>query len=75
MARYIELIDKYRVEQSSDSDYNPPSYIWTDNTGKIVRCRDCRWWIAEPGECRKHHGMWLGDDYCSKGKKRHGSNS
>ena len=75
MARYIELIDKYRIEQGMEDHYNPPNYIWTDNTGEIVRCRDCEWWIAEPGECCKHHGMWFGDDYCSKGEKRHGSNS
>lgn len=41
MDEYIELIDKYRIVQSKDTDYNPPSYEWVDNTGKIVRCKDC----------------------------------
>lgn len=36
-----ELIDKYEVRQSTDTDYNPPSYIWIDNTGEIIRCMDC----------------------------------
>ena len=41
MAKYIELIDKYRIEQG-DGDYNPPSYMWVDNTGEIVRCGECK---------------------------------
>ena len=45
MAKYIELIDKYRIEQG-ESDYNPPSYVWVDNTGEIVRCRDCKHYNA-----------------------------
>lgn len=43
MAKYIELIDKYCIEQG-DGDYNPPSYVWADNTGEIVRCRECKYW-------------------------------
>lgn len=43
MAKYIELIDKYRIEQG-EGDYNPPSYHWVDNTGYIVRCRECKHW-------------------------------
>lgn len=43
MAKYIELIDKYRIEQG-EGDYNPPSYVWVDNTGEIVRCRECKWY-------------------------------
>lgn len=43
MAEYIELIDKYRITQSKDTDYNPPSYEWVDNTGEIVRCKDCKY--------------------------------
>ena len=39
--KYRELIDKYLVTQSENSDYDPPSYRWVDNTGEIVRCKDC----------------------------------
>lgn len=39
--KYRELIDKYIVTQSENSDYDPPSYRWVDNTGEIVRCEDC----------------------------------
>ena len=38
----IELIDKYEIHQS-DNDYNPPSYIWSDNTGELIRCKDCKY--------------------------------
>lgn len=79
MARYIELIDKYRVEQSQDdSDYNPPNYIWDDNTGEIVRCENCVNWKpffnqhycdADIISCPSP------DDYCSRGVKKDGSNS
>lgn len=38
----IELIDKYKVSQSDDGEYNPPSYTWIDNTGELIRCKDCK---------------------------------
>lgn len=41
MTKYIELIDKYEIRQSDSDEYNPPSYIWTDNTGELIRCKDC----------------------------------
>lgn len=51
MSKYIELIDKYRIEQRQPSemseygsDMNPPNYIWDDNTGEIVRCENCENW-------------------------------
>lgn len=40
----IELIDKYEVHQSEEGDYNPPSYIWRDNTGELIRCKDCKFY-------------------------------
>lgn len=78
MAEYIELIDKYLIVQSEDTDYNPPSYDWVDNTGKIVRCRDCVHY--EMGVCLKiyddgaaNKDAWQErkpDDYCSYGEDR-----
>ena len=43
MSRRIEMIEEYIVQQSDGTDYNPPSYIWTDNKGQLVRCKDCKW--------------------------------
>ena len=63
MAKYIELIDKYRIGQG-DCEYNPPSYVWVDNTGEIVRCRECRWGhLCVMGQ---HLGL---DGFCSKGER------
>lgn len=39
MAEYIELINKYLVTRG---DSGTPSYKWTDTTGEIVRCKDCK---------------------------------
>ena len=75
MARYIELIDKYRIEQSS-GDYNPPSYIWEDNTGEIVRCKDCKYcehWYADKGRCFLWHEDGIDvfeDGFCNYGGRR-----
>ena len=77
MAEYIELIDKYRIIQSEDTDYNPPSYEWVDNTGEIVRCKDCKnnyntcfnHGINEP-MCDFTDRKLREDDFCSYGEKR-----
>lgn len=74
MAEYIELIDKYLIVQSKDTDYNPPSYEWVDNTGEIVRCKDCKNADYAGMGC----GVWCDelehamqeDDFCSRGEKR-----
>lgn len=75
MAKYIELIDKYSVEQGS-GDYNPPSYHWVDNTGEIVRCGECRWYAPldrkRPFFCPVMDcatGV-MEDDFCSRGERR-----
>ncbi len=71
----IELIDKYIIKQSDDTEYNPPSYIWTDNTGEIVRCKDCK--HGEPFMENKircgstfDRQMMCPDDYCSYGARK-----
>lgn len=87
MSKYIELIDKYRIEQRQPSemseygsDMNPPNYIWTDNTGELVRCGDCEaykpfveWLDPNRLDCDKHIiDFPEPDDYCSRGERRHG---
>ena len=70
--KYIELIDKYRIVQSTDTDYNPPSYDWVDNTGEIVRCEYCgKADFAGMGRgtvyCMEFGRAMLETDYCSHG--------
>lgn len=89
MPKYIELIDKYRIEKSLESEfskYAPPDYIWTDNTGEIVRCEDCDNWdqdnrIRNSAPCSEWSDPEVGmtrytqnDDYCSKGEKKDADN-
>lgn len=82
MPKYIELIDKYRIDQSQEGSYNPPNYIWVDNIGEIIRCKDCDNWnpnrkrgVSAP--CDEwsdiEHGMTrytLEDDFCSYAERR-----
>lgn len=76
MAKYIELIDKYRIIQSKDTDYNPPSYEWVDNTGEIVRCGYCKHskpWYGDKSRCFfwNEDGIDVfNDGFCNYGKKR-----
>lgn len=71
MAEYVELIDKYRINfhDSPYSDYDPPSYEWVDNTGEIVRCKDC---VHKRSVCIKFLRPTQDDFYCAFGKRRGG---
>lgn len=71
----IELIDKYEVRQSTDDYYNPPSYIWIDNTGEIIRCKDCKHHFYDndgiPYCDNIDYGYgWKDEDYCSKAERK-----
>lgn len=76
MTEYIELIDKYRIIQSKDTDYNPPSLDWVDNTGEIIRCRNCKHskpWYGDKSRCFlwNKDGIDVFDDgFCNYGEKR-----
>lgn len=69
MAEYIELIDKYRVCRSVDSDL-PTSYTWVDNTGEIVRCGECKY--NDHGHCDEvMDGHGVDDDwFCKAGERK-----
>lgn len=72
MTKYIELIDKYEIRQSDSEEYNPPSYIWRDNTGEIIRCKDCKHWDESFYYCRviANNIDWKADDYCSLAERK-----
>ena len=67
----IELIDKYEIHQSNDADYNPPSYEWIDNTGELIRCKDCKHRVLHNNvwECL-YSGFIAPDHYCSYAERR-----
>lgn len=77
MAEYIELIGKYLVTRD---DNGTPSYEWVDNTGEVIRFRDCKeYYFADnrvPAE-QVWVCAWLGrvmrhDDFCSLGERKGG---
>ena len=70
MAKYIEMIDKYRIEQG-EGDYNPPSYRWVDNTGKLVRCGECKWLFNDSNTFFKPCEVIIPekDWYCAYGER------
>lgn len=79
MAKYIELIDRYCVAQG-EGEYNPPSYVWVDNTGEIVRCGECRyritahgisdgWVLCSKPYTEKGNAMHRADWFCADGER------
>ena len=63
---YRELIIKYKVNNDGEMEY-------IDNTGFIVRCRDCKnCYGVFDGEaiCGIEHGMHEPDWFCADGKRR-----
>ena len=75
MTKTKELIDKYIIVQDSQAtDYNPPSYIWTDNTGELVRCADCEYYLTsiDLPDCNLNGCLEFPepDDYCSRGVRK-----
>lgn len=72
--RKIEFIESYWTGGKYGSDY-----VWNDNHGELIRCKDCVHWI--PGtitdkddfiqpRCKRNGGVWLSDEYCSNAERR-----
>lgn len=63
-----ENIIEYIVRETSY-----PSAIKQEVIGVIVRCKDCKWWMAHPqwqaesGYCKDIYVAKKADDYCSYG--------
>lgn len=70
MAKTIELIDEYIIQQSEDTDYNPPSYIWHDNKGELIRCGKCVHADGKHRRCKVLDRKIDEDDYCSWAERR-----
>ena len=73
--RKVEFIESYWTGGEYGSDY-----LWNDNHGELIRCKDCKhlerlpWLDDKDGKamvCRKHAftGMRSEDWYCADGKK------
>ena len=72
--RKIEFIESYWTGGEYGSDY-----VWNDNHGELIRCKDCVHWIhgiitgkddyIQP-RCKRNGGVWLSDEYCSNAERR-----
>ena len=63
--KHVEMIVDYLV----DGD----DYLYSDNRGVLVRCRDCIFADRKRRICRNHggiRGVILENDYCNKAMKR-----
>ena len=72
MARVkVEFIESY-IHGIDDEDGG--SYIWNDNHGELIRCKDCKHRDPENHSC--DCGCWhmpyktKDDDYCSYGERK-----
>lgn len=65
----VEFIESYIHEVDEGG-----SYIWNDNHGELIRCRDCIHVghdIWDRGIYCKYHKIDINDDdYCSYGKRK-----
>ena len=72
----VEFIESYWTGGEYGSNYE-----WSDNRGELVRCKDCKNWIAGyitdkdefiPPKCGKYQQMvgHSNDDFCSLAEKR-----
>lgn len=72
--RKVEFIESYWTGGEYGSDY-----VWNDNHGELIQCKDCVHWI--PGtitdkddfiqpRCKRNGGVWLSDEYCSNAERR-----
>ena len=69
----VEFIESY-IHGIDDEDGG--SYIWSDNHGELIRCKDCKWYDGTgyiTVRCRKKaRGLiyCTDDDYCSYGERK-----
>lgn len=60
----VEFIESYIHEVDEGG-----SYIWNDNHGELIRCRDCVY-MGQGIYCKYHKIDINDDDYCSYGKRK-----
>ena len=72
--RLVEFIESYWTGGEYGSDY-----VWNDNHGELIRCKDCVHWIPRTitdkddfiqPRCKRNGGVWLSDEYCSNAERR-----
>jgi hypothetical protein len=66
--RKVEMIESYWTGGKYGSDY-----VWNDNHGELIRCKDCKHWYADAdtGMACEFTNMGQPEDgYCNWGERR-----
>lgn len=65
--RKVEMIESYWTGGEYGSDY-----VWNDNHGELVRCRDCKHWNADAHDCNIKAGWFAcgADWFCADGERK-----
>ena len=63
--RRVEFIESYWTGGVHGSDY-----VWNDNHGELIRCRDCKWYDTELSFCDNFNLPREQTFYCADGKRR-----
>lgn len=59
----VEFIESYNKIDGGD-------YQWSDNHGELIRCENCKHWIALPPHCEKTGRKKYANGYCDEAEKR-----
>ena len=70
--RRVEMIESYWTGGEYGSDY-----VWSDNHGELIRCRNCKWkkWMDAVNEvvfCKLQNTAHVWDWFCGDGERGDG---
>ena len=60
----VEFIESYRVHEDGGD------YLWNDNHGRLIRCKDCIHSPAAHDDCPLPMQYIVSDGYCHLGEKK-----
>lgn len=64
--RLIEFIESYRIPDGADGG----DYQWNDNHGRLIRCKDCKWWERLHSRCDLFQMYQTEEWYCANAELR-----
>ena len=42
MPKLVEFIESYKKYDASEEAFHGNDYVWNDNHGELIRCKDCK---------------------------------
>lgn len=65
-----ELAERFSETHDKVIHDEPQVQQTTDEFVKVVRCKDCKWYIYHDRRCGKFNHCVVVNDYCSRGEKK-----